>query len=63
MTYFDIKDVVFVNKIANCRKKCKRKGVCVSRKTAGFLEDFGGSAPQNPTVSGHPRSPSGLPYL
>lgn len=30
MTYFDIKDVVFVNKIANCRKSAKEK-VCACR--------------------------------
>lgn len=30
MTYFDIKDVVFVNKIANCKKSAKEK-VCACR--------------------------------
>ena len=40
MTFFDMKDVVFVIKIANCKKKCQTVHAPASGKPTGILEDL-----------------------
>lgn len=62
MAYFDIKDVVFVNKIANC-KKCAKPDSATLRVNQLDFRKISAGLPARSNGRRTPRSPSELPYL